>query len=252
MPTALALSNERQVGIGSLFPGTVRRVSAGADIYAQGDYVADVFLLRTGWAFLYQVTADGRRQILHFALPGEILNYNPGLRHPAIEGAQAITAGAISSLSRHALDQILERSPIAARQVADSAELRRMLVFEHLTNLGRRCARERLANILLELFCRVRGRLPSVPEDRAPLPLTQSILADAVGLTPIHVNRTLRRLRQERIVCILPGVVRVLNPAKLVELAGLTNEVPRVLTTMSRPLQVAASSVVSLWEAASA
>jgi len=91
-----------------------------------------------------------------------------------------------------------------------------------------------------------------VPGDWASLPLTQLVLADAVGLTPIHVNRTLRWLRRERIVCLLPGIIQVLCPAKFARLAGVTDEAPEVLLAMARPSLAAHSSIVPIRKAASA
>ncbi len=100
----------------------------------------------------------------------------------------------------------------------------RTLANEHLTNIGRRVARERVAHLLLELFYRVWLAHPSPHSDGVELPLTQEHIGDALGLTSVHVNRTLRQLREAGLVTISGHNMQVLDPDMLAEVAGFDSE----------------------------
>jgi CRP/FNR family transcriptional regulator, anaerobic regulatory protein len=214
-----------------IFPASTHEIPAGMDILRTGHRCADAFILRRGWAFIYHALGSGRRQILHFALPGEILNPCTATSHAATESIQALTDAALSALPHEQLDAAMRMAPDIASQVAMQVERDRLLAYQHMTNIGRRSARERIANLLLELFCRVRRRLPDRPNDTAAMPLTQAVIADALGLTAVHVNRTLRNLRNEGIAQLRHGELLVLDHRRLIEVADFSGE---VLALMAR------------------
>ena len=99
------------------------------------------------------------------------------------------------------------------------------LAREHLTNVGRRSARDRVAHPLLELFYRVRRRGASPGDNALELPLTQEHIADAPGLTMVHVNRTLRALREADLLAMRGRMLRILDPEALAELAGFDPDI---------------------------
>jgi len=98
------------------------------------------------------------------------------------------------------------------------------LAFDHLTSIGRRSARERVAHLLLELFTRYRAQWPGNRIEEMALPLTQEQIGDATGLTFVHVNRVLSAMRKEGIVQFHYRRLRILDPDRLIEVAGVDPE----------------------------
>ncbi len=112
-----------------------------------------------------------------------------------------------------------------ALRMACIAARDQVFAYQHLTSVGRRTARERVANLLLELFVRVRQSAPEASGDAIRLLLTQEHLGDALGLTSVHVNRTLRALREDGVLAIKRGALSILDPDRLAEEAGFDDEV---------------------------
>lgn len=211
-----------------------RFLTPGSDLFVQGEPCTEVFTVLDGWVMLYELLADGRRQILNFALPGAVLGFHRDPQAPMTYSAQALTRVRLCVVTADRLMPFLERHPAFALQLAGMIEQNEALAFQHLTSVGRRSARERLAHLLIELFCRVQlaqdSHGPSIP-----LPLTQAHLGDAVGLTPVHVNRTLRDLRQAGLVTIRQGRLQVLDFAGLAAVAGLEIAADPPCRSTSRP-----------------
>jgi CRP-like cAMP-binding protein len=179
-----------------------------------------VFLL-SGWVFLYNVLEDGRRQILHFALPGAVLGFLPTPGATATHGAQALTNAVVCVIPHKALVPISKTYPEFGLQLARSMSRDRSLAFDHLTSVGRQSARERVAHLLLELFIRYLSQWPGNRSEEMQLPLTQEHIGDATGLTFVHVNRVLRDLRRDGVVEFHYRRLRILNPDKLIDVAGI-------------------------------
>jgi CRP-like cAMP-binding protein len=198
---------------------------AGSNIYHQGDPAGAVYNVLAGWLCLYQMLADGRRQLVHFALPGAVIGLEPDGIATRIHDAVAQTDVTVCVIPRKSLAALRQRFNRLNERFLWLVERDEALAYEHLTSLGRHTADERIAHLLLELFCRVKARFPSHPGDIIELPLTQDVIADAVGLTAIHVNRTLRALREAGILEVRRRQLRILDIAKLTEMAGLTESV---------------------------
>jgi CRP-like cAMP-binding protein len=188
-----------------------RDVSSHRDLVREGDRTLRCHFLERGFVSRSKSVPDGRRQIVSFHIDGDLIDLNASLILVADHTIRTHEACSIVDIS--ALDIL--------RLVAEYPEIGRALWFDTLVeasifrewalNLGRRAARERTAHLLLELGARSeKAGLGAL--DRFHLPLTQSDLADALGLTPIHVNRSLRALREagyltiERRVVTIPDV----------------------------------------------
>ena len=197
-----------------------RLFKAGEDLFRLGERCDEAYHLVDGWVFLYDLLEDGRRQILHFALPGALLGlYSESV---ALYGAQALTDAAVGVIPHINLGPLVEEHPGVGLRLAWMVWRERNLAYEHLSSIGRRSARERVARSLLELFVRSRMQWPSYRADEMHLPLTQEHIADATGLTGVHVNRILRELRKDGIVEFHYRRLRILNPDKLVDVAGIS------------------------------
>ncbi len=197
-----------------------RPLKAGEDLFRLGERCDLIYHLLDGWVFLYDLLEDGRRQILHFALPGALLGlYSDSV---AVYGAQALTDAVVGVIPHENLGPLLDEHPGVGLRLAWMVWRERNLAYEHLSSVGRRSARERVARSLLELFVRFRMQWPSHRTDEMHLPLTQEHIADATGLTNVHVNRILRGLRKDAIVEFHYRRLRILNPDKLVDVAGIS------------------------------
>ena len=194
-----------------------RFVKAGDDLFRPGEPCSALYYLVDGWMFLYNVVDDGRRQILHFVLPGALLGLFPG--RIAIHSGQALTDVTVSLLPHDKLAALIEAHPGIGLRLAWIVWRERNLAYDRLSSITHRAARERVARLLLELFVRYRMHSPARRTEDMDLPLTQQHIGDAMGLTAVHVDHILRRLRSEGILEFHDRRLRILDPDKLLNAA---------------------------------
>ena len=198
-----------------------RQIKAGSDLFSLGESGDAVYSLVTGWIALYNLLEDGRRQILQFALPGAVLAFVPARGALMTYGAQALTHAVVSVIPHEQLGRIARDHPEIGMRLAGLIARDRNLAYDHLSSIGRRSAKERVAHLLLELFIRYRMRWPGHRIEEMHLPLTQEHIGDATGLTNVHVNRVLRDLRKNGILEFHYRRLRILNPDKLVDASAV-------------------------------
>jgi CRP-like cAMP-binding protein len=158
---------------------------------------------------------DGGRQITGFLLPGDICDTGAAILKQTDHSIFALTQVKIASITRAALiEATRERQAFWWASLVDEAVLRTWIV-----NLGRRDAHARIAHLLCELHARMK-RVGLIQDGEFSLPLTQEQLADALGLTSVHVNRTLQRLRAEGLVALRNRTLTILDTERLSEVAG--------------------------------
>ena len=224
-----------------------RRIRAGQDLFTLGEPCEDVYNLVDGWAFLYSTLDHGRRQILNFALPGAVMGFLPLGRGNATHGVQALTDVVVCVIPRNAFDRLLKDQANVGMRLAWLMSRDRSLSFDRLTSVGIHAARQRVAHLLLELFIRCRSQWPGRWPQEMLLPLTQEHIADATGLTFVHVNRVLRDLRRNGIAEFHYRRLRILDPDRLVEVAGVDPQLAlswiRVPTAQAPSARAAAESV---------
>ncbi|MGD9741077.1 MAG: Crp/Fnr family transcriptional regulator [Dongiaceae bacterium] len=196
-----------------------RTLTAGECLYFQGDDCRNAYLLLDGWAFRHQSLEDGRRQILDFALPGAAF----GLTGSSVmtHSVEALTPCRFSVFARDSLYELLLRVPALALRFVELLADVEARAFEHLTSVGRRSARERVANLLVELLVRARPSNPAGHAPRMTLPLMQPHIADALGLASETVCRTLAAMRKDGIVVLRAQKLDVLDIERLADEAGV-------------------------------
>lgn len=199
-----------------------RILAAGQDLYRQGERCGHVYVLLEGWAFRHQMLSDGRRQILDFLLPGSILGLSD--RAVSAHGVETLTECTVAILPRGAILDMLRDDPRAALDLLELMVENEARTFDHLTSLGRRSARERIAALMVELCGRVRAHSLESRPDAITLPLKQAHIADALGLTNEHVCRTLKTMRNDGIMSLQEGQLHVHDVAGLAEEAGIEIE----------------------------
>jgi CRP-like cAMP-binding protein len=178
-----------------------RTVKRHADLLTEGQTDPSVFFLHEGWGARYKLFPDGRRQILMFVLPGDVVGMSQLLLDTATESLATMTEMRVSQAPQDAVIETIRQRHGLALALWRSLEQEHAILAEHLASLGRRGALQRTAHLLLEL----RQRLMATGEASASefdCPLTQYELADALGLTAIHINRVIRHLREQRLASI--------------------------------------------------
>ena len=183
-----------------------RSFQPGHELIHEGQANASAFILSDGWACSYKLLPDGERQIVDFQIPGDFLGLRSILFRTSDHSIEAVTRiEATEVLAADILDAFAQ-APRLATAVLWAASRDEAMVVEHLVNLGRRSAEERMAHFLLELGARL--ALVGVGDRTGfDCPLTQYHLADALGLSAVHVNRVLRHLREEGLVTFRNGRV---------------------------------------------
>jgi CRP/FNR family transcriptional regulator, anaerobic regulatory protein len=192
----------------------IRVYEEGEPIFAQGDTSEYVFNLISGWVALHRDLADGRRQIIQILQPGAMFGAEP-LGQDLGHGATAITNASACPIARAKLDELRHQFPSLNEQFILMLEQANHHLFETQTTIGQGSARERIGGLLGELAGVAVGEAPMRAGAAMRMPLTQRHIAEATGLTAIHVNRTLRLLREDGVVEVHNGMLTVMNPAKL-------------------------------------
>jgi CRP-like cAMP-binding protein len=179
--------------------GAPRQVCKNRDVVVAGRHYAMVFVNHDGWLFRYKILHNGDRQIVDFILPGQIFGLQACLFEAALYSTATLTDASVSSVPLDLIDRVFDRNPALAKALLWSAVCEAAIMGEHLIDTARRSAYERVAHLLLELFVRLKaaGRTDGMSFH---MPLTQELIGDALGLTNVHVNRTLRSLRQDGLI----------------------------------------------------
>ena len=201
-----------------------RQLKKGEYLQEEGEPGSRIYLLLQGWTASSMMTPDGRRQIVKVHLAGDLIGL-PGLSVPEVpDTVIALTDIVYGQLDRRALGELFRDNPrVAAMMFLISLEERLMLM-DRLTLVGRRDTAGGSAGMLLQLHARMLRHDPTIG-DTLHLPLTQADLADMVGVTLVHINRTLMEFRTKQIMSWSRGKVVIHNKTALREIAGLPERV---------------------------
>ena len=197
-----------------------RVLPAGADIIHPGQEDAELYTLFSGWAFRYQSLPDGRRQILNFLLPGDLVGLQASLLSAAQHGIEALTAVELCVFPRKRVWDLFVRMPSLSYELAWLGSREECLIDENLTSVGQRNAGERIAALVISLYRRA-DALGLVSEQSFQFPLSQQQLADALGLSLVHTSKTWSRLRRAGLFAVSGGRLTLLNPHLTERMASL-------------------------------
>lgn len=208
-----------------------RSFPAAHEMVHQGQIEKSAYVLVSGWAFTYKVLSNGARQVVDFQIPGDFLNLRSMLFYTTDQTVETITPLQACLVKQYELLKWFHKTPRLATAVLWAASRDEAMVVERLVDLGRRTASERVAHFLLELGARL--RLVGIGDSSGfACPLTQYLLADALGLSPVHMNRVLRELREDGMVTFQNGQVIFDDYESLVEHSGFD----RTYLDQDRPL----------------
>jgi len=200
------------------FQAAPRRIARGREIVAEGRRYDGLMVLLDGAALRYRVLSDGRRQVLNVILPGDFIGFPGCLFENALYSISALDDCTVSPVSFSRFLGLAATHPRLSAAIFWSLSCEAAMYAEHLIGVGRRSALERVAHFLLEMLTRL--QVIGLADERSyRLPLTQELLADALGLSVQYVNQTLRQLREENLVTVDRQQVTITDLEALTTLA---------------------------------
>lgn len=189
-------------------------------LISQGEVGIGLYRLTSGWAYRYRCVKGGCRQILDFVLPGELVGLQAALLGIMEYSVRSLTSLRVSAFDARLVGKAFQGEPEMALRLARHVAAEALRVEETLTMIGCRDALQRLAFLMLSLYRRQSRRQPIDPL-RCPFPLRRQHMADALGLTGAHINRTLNRLREDGIATIDGEHLAIRDLPRLAALAGV-------------------------------
>ncbi len=225
MTSALALRLEEFTRLSSDDRAAIHKVSkvtrvipARRDVIREGEKPQHVHLMVDGWACRYKTLPDGRRQIVSFFVPGDLCDLNSYLLKEMDHSIAAITRLSVADISRNDMEDLTSRHPRVNQALWWESLVHASIQREWTLNIGQRTAYERIAHLLVELFLRLRP-IGLTQDSSCDLPLTQTDIADAQGLTAVHVNRTLQELRRDGLIELERRRLRIPDLERLMQAA---------------------------------
>jgi CRP-like cAMP-binding protein len=215
---AIPLTAEDEETLARLGRLKVRNFSPRSNIVAEGDEAKAFYLIQQGWAYAYNSLEDGRRPITAFYLPGDICHVSGPALGRMDHSIGTITATAVSELSQRAYEELVASNRTIANVIWREFLVGFSVQREWTVNIAQRSALARVAHLICELYLRL-GNVGLTDGDSCEFPLTQTDLADALGLTAIHVNRMLQQLRSLDLVVFKERQLTVRDIAALQRIA---------------------------------
>lgn len=197
-----------------------RRLPRGTDLIREGDKPQSVFLLLEGWAFRYKSMMNGGRQIMAYLLPGDLCDVQIFLFEEMDHSIGLLSDALVVKIPATEVLDLMDRFPRIERALMWATLVDEATLREWLLNVGQRNALQRLAHLFCELS--VRLSVVNLVDDTATfsLPVTQAELADTTGMTTVHVNRSLQRLRKEGLIMMKGGDLTIMDFDRLAEISG--------------------------------
>lgn len=195
-----------------------RRVARGREMVVEGRKYDELLILLDGVALRYRLLNDGRRQVLNIVLPGEFIGFPGCFFEGALYSISALSDCVVSPVPFACFLRLSETHPRLGAAIFWSLSCETAMYAEHLIGVGRRSALERVAHFLLEMLVRLQA-IGLADERSYRLPLTQELIADALGLSVQYVNQTLRHLREEGLATVDRQQVTITNLDGLAALA---------------------------------
>ena len=204
-------------------------LGAGTTIFSEGTNSPHLYTVLTGWAFKYKTLEDGRRQVLNFAMPGDFIGLQASIFDVITHSVEALTDVVLCVFPREKLWTLYKKHTGLAFDVTWLGAHEESILGEYLMTVGQRRAGERIAFVLLHLYRRAQ-QLGLARGNSFSLPMTQEHLADTIGFSLVHTNKTLKQLRKMGAFKWTGTALEIVDEGKLEALVG-----PVVEPRMPRP-----------------
>lgn len=214
---APCLSAAEQLALHDAIPGS-RAVKVHTDLTREGVPADSLLILTEGWACRYLTTREGGRQITGLLLPGDVVNLDALMFTRPDHSVRTLTHAMVAAVRRDQITALAQAHDGIAAALTWLATLENAVLSRWTVSVGRRLAHERVAHLLCEVSVRLGAEAGN--ESSFALPLTQEQIADALGLTAVHVNRMMRQLRNHDLIETDGRVVTLRDVARLRLIGG--------------------------------
>jgi len=201
------------------------KIDAQTPVLMEGLNSHQLFTALKGMGLRYKTLPDGRRQVVNFVLPGDFLGLQAGVMGEMKHSVEAVTPMVLCVFDRSELWSLYKNQPQRAFDLTWAAAMEEHFLGEALTTLGQMSALERISWGLLRFFYRCKS-LNLIDGDRCPFPFKQQDLADALGLSLVHTNKTLMKLRDRQVLSMRDGILAIHDPDELQALSGMEIDIP--------------------------
>ena len=196
-----------------------RRFTAGRNLIKEGDRPDDVFILVEGWACRYKILPNGGRQIMAYLIPGDLCDIHVFILKEMDHAIGLLSDASVAAIPKQAMLNLIRERPKIGEALFWATLVDEAVLREWLVNLGQRNAYARIAHLFCEMWLRM-CQVGLTSNDAFSLPLTQEQLADTSGLTSVHVNRVLQRMRAEGLISLSSKQLTIHDIGRLKEVAG--------------------------------
>jgi CRP-like cAMP-binding protein len=193
-------------------------VDARRDLIREGDAPKQVHLVLDGWAARYKTLPNGKRQVVGLFVPGDFCDLNVYILKRMDHTIAAVTRIKVAIITPAQMDELTSNHPRITQALLWHELVSAAIQREWLLNIGQRSAHERIGHLLLEMYLRLQT-VGLTANGRCDFPLTQTDLAEATGLTPVHVNRMLQELRNEGLIQLERKQLHILDVERLMDVA---------------------------------
>lgn len=200
---------------------------AGTTLLSEGRNSAHLYTLLSGWAFRYKTLADGRRQILNYMLPGDLVGLQGSVIGEMQHSVEALSPLVLCVFQRDRIPELFRNHPGLGFDITWLAAQEERMLDDHLLSLGRRSAMERAAYLIAFLYHRAMS-VGLTDQRTLYLPITQMHVADTLGLSIVHTNKTLRKLADRGLIRWLDRSCEVLDMAGLMHVADWDGPIERI------------------------
>jgi CRP-like cAMP-binding protein len=197
----------------------IRKIDPHEPIVHEGDKPKVIYLVLSGWACRYKHLEDGRRQIVSFFLPGDLCDLNIFILREMDHSMAGIGSVTLAEITRQSFEAILQGHARITQALWWDSLVTIAIQREWTVNLGQRDALERVAHLFCEIFVRLRSAGLTRGKS-CSFPITQTELADATGMSAVHVNRTLQELRNMKLINLSNRILTIPDLPRLMQ-AGL-------------------------------
>jgi CRP-like cAMP-binding protein len=193
-------------------------VDKGATVLVEGNHSAHLYTVLSGWGFRYKLMSDGRRQILNYVMPGDLIGLQGSLMGEMRHSVESLSPMLLCMFERDQLHELYRGHPGLAYDITWLASREEQMLDENLLSIGRRTAMERAAYLIS--FISSRAQSTELNGRRSiQIPITQQHIADTLGLSLVHTNKTIRKLAQRNLIAWRDGGCSVLDADALRALA---------------------------------